>query len=673
MKRSGATTGKLEVELDSLITLVAKSLYSDRLTCVRELLANATDALTRKKIEIQEHGLQDDGRYECRVGYDPTQAELVFRDTGWGLDIDEIRDVLTRVGASGTRQFKEGKRGDGGYLRQLIGQFGIGLLSAYVLSESLTVTTRRYDLPEGQGARFTCTSSGQYRIDPLPVSFTGTEVRLRIQDPRNERLVTEQLEDRIRAYALLLPYPVKDVSGVTRFNLDPDEVPWRDPRNAMQPARLERFLSQNLRINRPLYAIPILPADDFEVGGIIYVPADPSHFNTRLACDLYCRGMLVRKGSDGLLPDGAVFFAGVIECRDLTPIASREDVVRDDVYARLQRAVHRQLLVGLANLRRAELAATLESLMLVRGREVKRLMGIDETHFDDPEVPGTRTTLMTALAPKLRFQLAGQSNHVSLADYIEDMKRRDDEAERANVYYSGSVRSVGGGFSIDQALQKKGLRVLVLSDPPSDHQPSLDAEILKRFAVAHGYRLVTAESRKDLFEEVSGAEWKRLSEIVLYVASTSSIRPDKVDHVVVRTTAFDPEDMPLLILTPSAGALRDALQGVRMDEIKDRALRELLENAIGVARESLEADERTVYYFLNSRSSIIKRMTECRELDSKAGYAVVRELIHLALEYSGYAFPPGALKRLRDARLPLLEAMIENLETIEEKLGPKLL
>ncbi|MBK8099483.1 MAG: ATP-binding protein [Planctomycetes bacterium] len=514
---------RLDVKLDALITLVAKSLYSDELTCIRELLANAMDALSKREHHATQPHPADGLR--CEIWFDDHDRTLVVRDNGVGLTEVEMRDFLTSIGRSGTRQMRE-QLADPVLTRKLIGNFGIGILSAFIVGSKIQVHSRAVGSNIDDGRLFLCTANGEYEIKPSPREHIGTTVRVSVQKNEHVKLLREELGARTRAYAMLLPYPVEGQRGLPVYNIRSDQVPWRSHADA------RTFLMQHLRLPEPLLFFQI-HREDLQLGGLIWVPADSSFVNTNGGADLYVKGMLVRQGAVGILPDKAVFLAAAIECHSLEPTASREDVKRDFAFDRFRAEVEQQVLAGLCGL--ATRPGELQQILLTHGRELKGLL-MSETGLRPLTVAGRQTCLFDELARHIPFRRPQDTSPViTLADYEENVRRlvaapkggdgaarpaalAPEEVDR--IYYTSTNSSTS--IQIQSVLVQRGIQVLVLDEKRPDGQPSIDFLLVKRYAERARKELKAAEERADLFPRLEGDMYRRIEELFDRIAGPSA-------------------------------------------------------------------------------------------------------------------------------------------------------
>jgi molecular chaperone HtpG len=325
-----------QVDLSGLMTVLGDHLYSTPTVALRELVQNAHDSCTRRRLESAEP-------FEPRivVHADPDAHTLAVEDTGAGLTRDEIIAYLATVGAGYTKKLR-GATGDPG----LIGFFGLGFLSAFVVSEQTRVTTTSYKEPD-QGFVYQSRSGERYTLERCPPRPVGTRVELHLKEKFHALAHPEGIRPVLDRYAALLPLPV--YLGDARVNDAPP--PWRT--DEQNPSRLHKqrlaFAARFERRFEPVCVLPVAPGEGSDARGLLWVQDGltyGSSDNRNLA--VFVRGMLLDDDARDLLPSWAGFVGGVIESTALTPTASREDLQRDADYRAAQRVIVEALVSGLA-------------------------------------------------------------------------------------------------------------------------------------------------------------------------------------------------------------------------------------------------------------------------------------------------------------------------------------
>ncbi|MFG2825578.1 ATP-binding protein [Kitasatospora sp. NPDC048365] len=327
-----------EVDLGGLVGVLATHLYSTPLVALRELVQNAHDSHTRRRLE------DPDTPYRplIRVSGDPAARTVAIEDTGAGLTEPEIHAYLATVGTGYTRMLRD-LTGD----QDLIGAFGLGFLSAFSVADEVTVTTASHREPH-LAHRYRSRGGERYGVEPVaPRPGPGTVVELTLK-PEHAHLADEEaLREVLRRYCVLLPIPV--YVGTDEQPVNDVPVPWRQDLPGSPHLHRMRFANAFARSFEPLTAFPVTPAEDrTDAVGLLWVQDGGTYGSTdNRDLAVYLRGMLLADDARDLLPSWAGFIGGVIESSRLTPTASREDLQRDEHYRALQRALADAVVDGL--------------------------------------------------------------------------------------------------------------------------------------------------------------------------------------------------------------------------------------------------------------------------------------------------------------------------------------
>jgi len=331
-----------QVDLTGLMTVLGEHLYSTPVVAVRELVQNAHDSCVRRRIEAGEH---EGARITVRG--DASTGTLSVEDTGAGLTHDEIVAYLATVGAGYTRKLREQTQSD-----DLIGLFGLGFLSAFVVSERISVVTTSYQEPE-RGWHYQSKSGERYTLEPATPRPIGTVVQLTLKEKFKQLAEPEVLAGVLGRYCALLHVPVFVGDAAVAVNAEPP--PWRK-QGEQHPvrARKERYDFAG-RFERRFSPICTFDLAGSEARGLLWVQ-DGATFGTsdNRNLSVFVRGMLLDDEARELLPAWAGFVGGVIESDRLTPTASREDLQRDEHWAATGRAISDALIHGLEGVARKE-------------------------------------------------------------------------------------------------------------------------------------------------------------------------------------------------------------------------------------------------------------------------------------------------------------------------------
>ncbi len=338
------------VDLGGLMTVLGQHLYSTPMVALRELVQNAHDAVVRRRIE-------DPACPEAswiRVEGDPTRGVVRVTDSGAGLTEDEVHAYLATVGVGYTRKLRQETDSD-----ELIGMFGLGFLSAFVLASRVTVSTTSFKEP-GQGWRYQSSNGEQYTLTAVPAQAVGTVVELELREVHRHLAGTGSLTRILKRYCALLQVPVI-VGADTDMPLNGEPPPWRTAPGKVVPHVVQArrnalaFASRFEERFEPLCTMPVAGEGLPDLKGLLWVQ-DGSTYGTsdNRNLSVFVRGMLLDDDARDLLPPWAGFIGGVIESNRLTPTASREDLQRDAGYAAVQAALAESLVTGLADIARQQ-------------------------------------------------------------------------------------------------------------------------------------------------------------------------------------------------------------------------------------------------------------------------------------------------------------------------------
>lgn len=307
---------RFQIDLGGLIDLLSHHLYSSPDVFLRELLQNAVDAYTARAMTV---GMDGPGTIRVRATGD---AEIVFEDDGVGLTDDEVHRFLATIGHSSKRLADEPGA------RDFLGQFGIGLLACFVVSDAIEVHTRSAKRPDAPVLRWEGKSDGTYGLERAAVEMApGTRVRLRAKPGRVDLFEPARVEQTLRRYGQLLPHRIEltTPSGTTRIDAPP---PWRSELTGA--ARREAIMKYGkAAFGVELFDYIELASAAGGVDGVAYVLPHATVTGARRADRVYLKGMLLSEKAERLLPDWAFFVRAIVDVRSLRPLASREAFFED--------------------------------------------------------------------------------------------------------------------------------------------------------------------------------------------------------------------------------------------------------------------------------------------------------------------------------------------------------
>ncbi len=336
-----------QVDLRGVVDLLSHHLYASPRVYLRELLQNAADAITARR------AARPDAPARVRIEPPEVTGDGMLRvlDSGVGLTIDQVHELLATIGRSS-------KRDDLGFARhEFLGQFGIGLLSCFLVADQIRVDTRADGAPP---VRWTGYSDGRYTVEAGDRADTGTTVTLLPRRGVESWLTTQTVLDLARLYGSLLPIEVTVVTPGGPIRTSEDALPWAAS-GSERRARLIGYAEEVFGF----VPFDVIDLDVPEAGltGVAFVLPDPANPAARAGHRVYLKRMLLSEGAEGLLPDWAFFARCVIDTSELRPTASREALYEDSLLDAAREALGDQLrgwLVGLANSQPRRLAEFLE-------------------------------------------------------------------------------------------------------------------------------------------------------------------------------------------------------------------------------------------------------------------------------------------------------------------------
>lgn len=365
---------RFQVSLGGIIDLLSNHIYSSPQVFIRELLQNAVDAIVARKHIEPEHQGEVQIELPAKEGSSSSRPGLFFRDNGIGLTEEEIHLFLATIGQTSKRDELSEHRSD------FIGQFGIGLLSCFVVSEEIIVVTRSAK-GEGHTIEWRGRADGTYSMKVMEREMKpGTEVHLYCKEGSEEYFEPEAVRKLARHYGGLLPYPIHLMTDAGSSLINEEPLPWKED---FEDRDVER--EAYLAYGRDLFEIdfldyiPLYSAIGEVQGAAFVLPYSPS-LAARKTHRVYLKNMLLSEEAEGLLPDWAFFVKCVINANDLRPTASRESFYEDETLAATRDALGRCLrnyLMALAD----DDPQRLKKLIHLHYLSIKALAADDEEFF----------------------------------------------------------------------------------------------------------------------------------------------------------------------------------------------------------------------------------------------------------------------------------------------------
>ena len=462
------TTHEFQTEARQLLRLMIRSLYSNKEIFLRELISNASDACDKLRFEaLTDPALVDkDADFAIHVRFDAQTRTITVTDNGVGMSRQEVIDNIGTIARSGTQEFLAQLTGDQTRDAQLIGQFGVGFYSSFIVAGRVTLTTRRAGLTAGDGVRWESAGEGSYTLEAVSRPERGTEVTLHLRDGEDELLDGAQLRTILRKYSDHISIPiVMEKEAVPGKQADTGEVDkneqvnraaalWTRPKSEIKAEQYDEFYKHVAHdFETPLAHLHarIEGRQDFTL--LLYIPRrapfDIWDRERRHGIKLYVRRVFIMENAEQIMPAWLRFVRGVIDSNDLPLNVSREILQHShDVDAIRGAAVKRVLgrLDELAAKQPEQYATFWEQF----GRVVKE--GISEDPANRDRIAGLLRFAST------RAETAGQT--VALGDYAARMP----EGQEAIYYITADSLAAARNSPHLEIFRKKGIEVLLLHD-----------------------------------------------------------------------------------------------------------------------------------------------------------------------------------------------------------------
>jgi molecular chaperone HtpG len=466
-------TLSFQAEVQQILHLVTHSLYSNKEIFLRELISNASDACDKLRFEALDNAAlyEDQPNLEVRIQVDPANKTLTIRDNGIGMSAEEAVANLGTIAKSGTREFMSRLEGDQKKDAQLIGQFGVGFYSGFIVADRITVETRRAGAAADQGVRWTSSGTGEFEVETIAKAGRGTDIILHLRDGEDEEFLKAwKLKQVIGKYSDHISLPIlmqkeewdKDKSEyVTKDEwetVNKAAALWARSKSDVTDTEYQEFYKQiSYDQSAPLAYTHNRVEGRSEYTQLLYIPAkapfDLWNRDKRGGVKLYVKRVFIMDDAEALMPVYLRFVKGVIDSNDLPLNVSRELLQESrDVKAIREGSTKRVLgmLESLADSDNADEQRKYADFWKEFGAVLKEGVGEDMANRD-------------RLAKLLRFastQSSGDEQDVSLAAYVGRMK----EGQEAIFYITADTLAAAKNSPQLEIFRKKGIEVLLLSD-----------------------------------------------------------------------------------------------------------------------------------------------------------------------------------------------------------------
>ena len=499
-------TLNFQTEVKQLLQLMIHSLYSNREIFLRELISNASDACDKLRFEAVTNSalFENDSELKIRISVDAAAGTITVADNGIGMSRDEVIANIGTIAKSGTKEFFSQLTGDQKKDAHLIGQFGVGFYSAFIVADRVTLVTRRAAAPANQAVRWESAGDGEFTLEAVEKTLRGTEVTLHLKDDAKEFLNDWQLKSIIRKYSDHIQMPIvmkktewdkeksADVVTAEDETVNRAGALWTRAKSDITDEQYDDFYKHvSHDWEKPLGWTHSKVEGKQEYTSLLYIPAkapfDMMDRERKHGIKLYVRRVFIMDDAEQLLPRYLRFVKGVVDSNDLPLNVSREILQQSRDVDAIKSGCVKKILGLLEDLaeNQKEKFATFWSAF---GRVFKEGIGEDAANRE-------------RIARLCRFastQNADDAQNVSFADYVSRIKHGQEK-----IYYATADSFAAAKNSPHlEVFKKKGIEVLLLTEP-------VDEWWLGNFEEFEGKKLVSvAKGDLDLGALADEAEKK---------------------------------------------------------------------------------------------------------------------------------------------------------------------
>ncbi len=440
---------EFQTEVSRLLDIVANALYTEKEIFLRELVSNASDACDRLRYEAitKPDLLAGDADLKITVTFDAPARTVTVSDNGIGMNRDDLVKNLGTIAHSGTREMVKNLGESKSKDVNLIGQFGVGFYSAFMVADKVTVISRRAG--DDKANVWSSDGRGRYTIDEALKDSRGTEITLHIKDEASEFLLEERLKNIIKKYSDHITFPIELCGKV----VNAASALWMKSKSDVTPEQYKEFyrsVSNTMQIDEPWATLHWRAEGAFEYNNLLFIPSmkpfdlyDPKRHH---GVKLYVKRVFITDGVEGLIPPFLRFMKGVVDSEDLPLNISREMLQSNPMVTKMSTAIVRKILGELQERAEKDIKE-FENFWALFGAVVKE--GLYDAHAHREQ-----------LLKVARFYSSTAEGLTSLEDYIGRMQ----EGQEQIYYLSAPTLEAAKNSPQLEAFRAKGVEVLFMTD-----------------------------------------------------------------------------------------------------------------------------------------------------------------------------------------------------------------
>ena len=583
-------THAFQTEVSQLLHLMIHSLYSNKEIFLRELVSNASDAVDKLKFESLSNDALVEGKEELaiHVSVDKDAGTITISDNGIGMTQDEVMENIGTIANSGTKKFLQGLDEKQAEDSNLIGQFGVGFYSAFIVANEVTLTTRRAGEDKTNGTVWSSEGKGDYSLETTTVEDFGTSITLHIKDEEKEFLDDYRLRGIISKYSDHITVPIMMIKAseeesdtIEYETVNKANAFWtQDKKELKQEDYDEFYKSLTYDFEAPLAQMHNRVEGKLDYTSLLFIPSkapfDMWEPKRKGGIKLYAKRVFIMEDNEELMPMYLRFIKGVIDTADLSLNVSREILQGNKVVDTIRKASVSRILKELEKMAKNK-PEKYASFWKEFGMVMKE--GVVEDHSNKDKI-----------ASLLRFSTTnsdGEDQTVSLADYIERMGK-----DQKDIYYvTAETYAAAKGSPHLEIFKQKDIEVLLLSDRVDEWMVNnfneFEGKNLKSIAIgdlenldskeekkekekaAKGFKKVIKEMQKLLDSQVKEVKISnRLSESPSCLVADENEMGGNMERIMASLGQDVPETKPILEINPTHPLVKKLKTKVDEDVVK---------------------------------------------------------------------------------------------------------
>ncbi|MDE2703880.1 MAG: molecular chaperone HtpG [Gemmatimonadota bacterium] len=579
-----------QTEVQQLLHLLVHSLYTQKEIFLRELISNASDALDKihHRSLTDRNILDPDAELDIELEVSSSNKTLTIRDRGIGMTRDEVESNIGTIARSGSAEFAKqlADADDEEEKLKLIGQFGVGFYSVFMVADRVVITTRAAD-PDAEAVLWESTGDGTYTLANADKADRGTEIKIYIRSDCEEFLDAHRIEAIIRKHSDFVAYPIK----VANKQVNDTAALWTRPRNEITPEQYNEFYTHLTGDpEEPLAREHIVVDVPIQFYAVLYIPKRAPiqwlHTEPTISLNLHVARVFIQDDCKELLPLWLRFVRGVVDCDDLPLNVSRETLQQNPIIGKIRATLVRRIIGMLEGMAKKDEDQYM-TFWHACGTILKEGVATDAAH-------------QAQLAKLLRYRssLADDTPYISLQNYVDRMQSDQDK-----IYYlAGESKEAIAQSPLLEAFRKRGLEVLYLDEPVDEWV----VQGLQKFADKEFVGVDAAEL--DLDEdavELEGVDEQKAETIEL-ISFLKNKLAGRVEDVVESKRLTD---SPCLLVASQGGLSRNMERLMKMTDQEFKG-----------SLRTLEINRQ--HPIIRNMAAVLKRDRDSEQLESWAHFLV---------------------------------------------------